>query len=85
MPSAKNRVKLYKVEAELKRWLKIEEEFWKHKFEMRWLVEEDKKFNFFHSYVKGRRKKLHISKINSRQGIALQINQQIGMRLLHFS
>ncbi|KAG5632276.1 hypothetical protein H5410_003993 [Solanum commersonii] len=39
---------------------------------------------FFHSYVKGKRKKLHISKIEDDQGIKLQSNEQIGRAAVHF-
>lgn len=76
LPSANNRLKLHRAEAELKKWLKIEKDYWKEKAGLRWFAEGDKNFRFFHSYVNGRRKKLHITKINDRQGNTIHNNQQ---------
>ncbi|KAG5586748.1 hypothetical protein H5410_047182 [Solanum commersonii] len=45
-PSIRNRSELSKVEAELKKYLRIEEEFWRQKAEMKWVLERDKKTIF---------------------------------------
>ncbi|KAK4723823.1 hypothetical protein R3W88_026602 [Solanum pinnatisectum] len=60
---------LHRMEVELKKFLKIEEEFWRQTAGMKWFSNGDKNTKFFHSYVKGRRKKLHISEIENDQGV----------------
>ncbi|KAK4726324.1 hypothetical protein R3W88_031241 [Solanum pinnatisectum] len=77
-PSERNRVELHKLEAELKKYLRFEEEFWKQKAGIKWFSESDMNTKKIHSYVKGKRKKLHISAIESDQGITIQSNEQIG-------
>lgn len=84
LPSADNRAELCRLEAELKKYLKIEEEFWKQKAGMKWFVEGDMNTKFFHSYVKGRRKKLHLSEISNEQGEMVHSNQQIGEAAVAF-
>jgi len=64
-PSAGNREELSKAEADLKKYLHMEEEYWKQKAGMRWFQDGDKNTKKFHSYVKGRRRKLHIAKIKN--------------------
>lgn len=56
----------------------MEEEFWKPKLGVRWLKDGDRNTMFFHSYVKGRRKKLHISEILDEQGRLMNTEAQIG-------
>ncbi|XP_015167468.1 uncharacterized protein [Solanum tuberosum] len=67
-PTAENRSELNKAEAELKKYLYIEEEFWKQKAGMKWFKDGDMNTKFFHNYVKGMRKKLHIAEIQTEQG-----------------
>ncbi|KAH0705857.1 hypothetical protein KY285_010386 [Solanum tuberosum] len=66
--SEENRTTLKKAEADLKKYLHIEEEYWKQKAEIRWFQDGDKNTKFFHAYVNGRRRKLQISEIKTRQG-----------------
>jgi len=70
-PSASNRVELSIVAAELKKYLQVEEDFWRQKAGMKWFSDGDRYTKFFHSYVKGKRKKLHIDEIVTDQGITL--------------
>lgn len=77
-PSASNRAELNRTEADLKKYYKIEEDFWRQKVGMKWFSEGDKNTKFFHSYVKGRRRKLHISEIEITSGQTVQTVQQIG-------
>lgn len=51
---------------------------------MSWFAEGDKNTNSFHAYVKRRRKKLHIAEINNKEGISLQINQQMAEEAVEF-
>ncbi|KAK6788076.1 hypothetical protein RDI58_016601 [Solanum bulbocastanum] len=82
-PLAGNRTDLSRTEAELKKYLKIEEEYWKQKAGMRRFVDGDKNIKFFHSYVKGRRKKLHLSQITNEIG-EFQTNHQMGEAAVAF-
>lgn len=45
---------------------------------MRWFSDGDMNSKFFHSYVNGRRKKLHLSEITTEHGEILNTSQQIG-------
>ncbi|KAH0742871.1 hypothetical protein KY290_030864 [Solanum tuberosum] len=83
-PIANNRAELNKLEAELKNFFKHEEEFWKQKARMKWFKEGDANTKFFHSYVTGRRKKLHIAETVTEQGITVQSNEQIGKASVDF-
>lgn len=83
-PSLANREKLKIVEGELRKWLSEEEEFWKQKAGTKWLQDGDKNTKFFHSYVKGRRRKLHIGEIISSQGETLSEENTIGDEAVRF-
>lgn len=60
-------MKLKKSEATLARYYAIEEEFWKQKSELKWFRDVDNNTKFFHSFVKGQRRKLHIEGIENSQ------------------
>ncbi|KAH0699317.1 hypothetical protein KY284_013532 [Solanum tuberosum] len=66
-PTYTNREELSRKNADLKKPLKIEEDFWKQKAGMRWFKDEDRNTKFFHEYVKGRRRKLNIKEIKTMQ------------------
>lgn len=57
-PSEENRAALRKVEAELRKFQRYEEEYWKQKANMHWLVDGDRNTKFFHNHVTGKKKKL---------------------------
>ncbi|KAH0692608.1 hypothetical protein KY285_019705 [Solanum tuberosum] len=77
-PTEANRAEMSKANAELKRYRKIEEDFWKQKAGMRWFKEGDSNTKFFHAYVKGRRRKLNIKEIKTGQGDIINSAQNIG-------
>lgn len=64
--------------------MKIKEKFWEQKAKIRWFSDGDKNSKFFHSYVKGRRKKLYITEINDRQGNIIHNNQKIREEAVEF-
>ncbi|XP_059301818.1 uncharacterized protein LOC132053727 [Lycium ferocissimum] len=48
--SRENRMQLHQAQAELTRFLHLEEEYWKQKAGMKWFNDGDRNTNFFHSY-----------------------------------
>ncbi|KAH0700803.1 hypothetical protein KY290_015692 [Solanum tuberosum] len=76
-PTETNRVELSRVNAELKKLLRIEEDFWKEKAGLRWFKDGDRNTKFFHGYVKGRRRKLTIKEIKTMQGDIISNPQNI--------
>lgn len=55
-------------QAELKIYLHYEEEFYRQKSSVQWCEEGDRNTKFFHSMVKGRIKKLYLSRIQMKDG-----------------
>lgn len=76
--SEENKIELRKEIAELRRFQKIEKEYWKQKAGMQQFKKGDKNSKFFHAYVKDRRKRLRIQKIEDNQGRILETEQEIG-------
>lgn len=70
-PSEENRADLRKAVAELRKYQKYEEEYWKQKANMHWFKEGDRNTKFFHALIKGKRKRLLIYKIQDSQGMDL--------------
>ncbi|XP_042005796.1 uncharacterized protein LOC121754520 [Salvia splendens] len=64
-PSARNRMEINKQIAEYVLLLKMEEDFWRKKAALRWLEEGDKNTRFYQSWVKQKRIRLRIHKINA--------------------
>ncbi|XP_060182816.1 uncharacterized protein LOC132612735 [Lycium barbarum] len=62
-PSIINRIALQKAQAELKKYLIIEEQYWRQKAGFAWYTEGDKNTSFFHNHVNGKRKKLQLKRI----------------------
>lgn len=61
--SDQNREAVNLAQAQLKRRVAIEEEFWKQKARTKWDVDGDKNFKYFHACVASRRKKLNLHSI----------------------
>ncbi|XP_042038358.1 uncharacterized protein LOC121784259 [Salvia splendens] len=64
-PSARNRMEINKQIAEYVLLLKMEEDFWRQRAALRWLEEGDKNTRFYQSWVKQKRIRLRIHKINA--------------------
>ncbi|XP_042023120.1 uncharacterized protein LOC121770455 [Salvia splendens] len=64
-PSAQNRMEDNKQIAEYILLLKMEEDFWRQKAALRWLDEGDKNTRFYQIWLKQKRIRLRIHKINS--------------------
>ncbi|XP_070005550.1 uncharacterized protein LOC142163101 [Nicotiana tabacum] len=61
--SIANRIVLQQIQAELKKYLNIEEQYWKQKAGMRWFEEGDRNTRFFHNHVNGKRQKLQLKRM----------------------
>ncbi|XP_049370570.1 uncharacterized protein LOC125835476 [Solanum verrucosum] len=81
--SEENRTTLKKSEADLKKYLHIEEEYWKQKAGMRWFKDGDRNTKFFHAFVNGRRRKMHIFVIKTRQRYTITTTQNIGKKAVN--
>lgn len=68
VPTAVNREVLHRAQAEYKKYLHFEEIFWQQKAGYGWFENGDRNTRFFHSIVKGRRKKIQIQRIQNTQG-----------------
>ncbi|XP_059310243.1 uncharacterized protein LOC132061439 [Lycium ferocissimum] len=79
-----NRIAVHKAQADLNRYLHLEEEYWKQKSRMRWFKDGDRNTKFFHSYVKGRRKKLALHSIQNSQGDWINSNNDIEQDAVSF-
>ncbi|XP_049368194.1 uncharacterized protein LOC125833087 [Solanum verrucosum] len=82
-PIEANKAELSKANAKLKRYLKMEENFWRQKAGMRWFTDGDRNTKFFHAYVKGRRRKLKIREIKTIQGDTINSPQNIGEEVVN--
>lgn len=51
---------------------------------MRWFVHGDKNTKFFHSYVQGRRRKLHMHELQDDDGNILNTQAEIGKAAVSF-
>ncbi|XP_019231592.1 PREDICTED: uncharacterized protein LOC109212408 [Nicotiana attenuata] len=67
-PTVQDRERLQKVQAELFRYLALEEQFWKQKSWMTWFNEGDRNTKFFHAHVNGKRKRLQLKRIQNSEG-----------------
>lgn len=76
-PTPENREELNRTNAELKKYYLIEKEFWRQKARLRCFEKGDRNTKFFHSYVKGRRRKLNISEIQIEQGDRICLGKNI--------
>nr|XP_016491561.1 PREDICTED: uncharacterized protein LOC107811191 [Nicotiana tabacum] len=71
-PTIENRIVLQKAQSELKKYLSIEEQYWKQKVGMTWFAEGDMNTSFFHNHVNGKRKKLQLKRIKSGSGVWIE-------------
>ncbi|XP_059292741.1 uncharacterized protein LOC132046197 [Lycium ferocissimum] len=83
-PSQVNRMVLQKAQAETKRYLHYEEEYWRQKSGLDWFVDGDKNTRFFHNLVKGRRKKLQIKRIQNSDSSWIEDDDQMSDEAVHF-
>ncbi|KAG5576187.1 hypothetical protein H5410_056321 [Solanum commersonii] len=83
-PTISNRLVLQKAQAELRRYLQFEQEFWTQYAGIQWFSEGDRKTRFFHSLVKGMRKRLSLSRIIKEDGQWAKGNKQVAAEVVSF-
>ncbi|XP_070054785.1 uncharacterized protein [Nicotiana tomentosiformis] len=67
-PTVENRIVLQKAQAEMKKNLSIEEQYWKQKAGMTWFTKGDRNIWLFHNHVNGKRQKLQLKRIQNADG-----------------
>ncbi|XP_059310556.1 uncharacterized protein LOC132061893 [Lycium ferocissimum] len=75
---------MQKAQAALKLYRHYEEEFWRQKVGKDCFSEADKNTRFFHSLVKGRRKRIQIKKIQDADGIWLEDADRVAVEVVNF-
>ncbi|XP_019251178.1 PREDICTED: uncharacterized protein LOC109230104 [Nicotiana attenuata] len=83
-PTQMNRERLQKVQAEMIRYLALEEEFWKQKAGMTWFKDGDRNTKFFHAQVRERRKMLQLKRIKDSRGIWIEEDEKIAEEAVNF-
>nr|XP_009765405.1 PREDICTED: uncharacterized protein LOC104216959 [Nicotiana sylvestris] len=83
-PTYQNRERLQKVQAELIRYLALEEEFWRQKSGMAWFQDGDRNTKFFHAQVNGRRRRLQLKQIQDTNGNWLEGNNDMADEAVRF-
>ncbi|XP_019251233.1 PREDICTED: uncharacterized protein LOC109230164 [Nicotiana attenuata] len=73
-----DRATINELKAQYVRHLKVEQEVLKHKTQLKWFKEGDANSRYFHSLIRGRRKKLFIHKIKNEEGEWIQGDENIG-------
>ncbi|XP_070035767.1 uncharacterized protein [Nicotiana tomentosiformis] len=79
-----NRIVLQQAQAELKKYLSIEEQYWKQKARMNWFAEGDRNTRFFHKHVNGKRQKLNLKKIQGADSNWLETQELMANVALEF-
>ncbi|WMV24651.1 hypothetical protein MTR67_018036 [Solanum verrucosum] len=72
-----NRTKLHLINAQYIKYLKLEASILKQKTQLQWFKEGDTNFKYFHSIMRGRRRKLFIHKICTVEDVWIQGEENI--------
>ncbi|XP_019240885.1 PREDICTED: uncharacterized protein LOC109220870 [Nicotiana attenuata] len=83
-PTQMNKQRLHKVQAEMIKYLALEEEFWRQKSGMMWFKDGDRNTKFFHAQVKGRRKRLKLTRIQNSRGNWIEEEDLIAEEAVNF-
>ncbi|XP_016473910.2 uncharacterized protein LOC107795741 [Nicotiana tabacum] len=83
-PTQMNRQRLQQVQAEMIKYLALEEEFWRQKAGMLWFKDGDRNTKFFHAQVNGRRKRLKLSRIQNSLGNWIEEDHLIAEEAIKF-
>nr|XP_016464530.1 PREDICTED: uncharacterized protein LOC107787463 [Nicotiana tabacum] len=83
-PTIENMIVFQKAQSELKKYLSIEEQYWKQKVGMTWFAERDRNISFFHNHVNGKRNKLQLKRIKSGSGVWIEDQEQLATTAVDF-
>ncbi|XP_019255146.1 PREDICTED: uncharacterized protein LOC109233735 [Nicotiana attenuata] len=83
-PAKQNRERLQKVQAELIKYLALEEKFWKQKARMQWFNDGDRNAKLFHAHVNGRRKRLQLKRIQNTAGVWIEDKEEMANEAVQF-
>lgn len=83
-PTKQNRERLNKVQADLIRYLTLEEVFWKQKLGMTQFKDGDRNTKLFHDQVIGRRKRLQIRRIQNILGNWIEEDAEIVAEVVNY-
>ncbi|XP_019231860.1 PREDICTED: uncharacterized protein LOC109212648 [Nicotiana attenuata] len=75
---------IVKAQSELKKYLSIEEQYWKQKAGLNWFGEGDRNTSFFHNHVNGKRKKLQLKRIQNSSGVWIENQEQMADAAVEF-
>nr|XP_009762797.1 PREDICTED: uncharacterized protein LOC104214780 [Nicotiana sylvestris] len=79
-----NRERLQKVQVELIKCLALEEKYWQQKAGMTWFKKGDRNTKFFHTQLRGRRKRLQLNRIQNSGGTWIEEEQKIAEEAIKF-
>ncbi|XP_070008168.1 uncharacterized protein LOC142165152 [Nicotiana tabacum] len=83
-PTQMNRQRLRQVQAEMIKYLALEEEFWRQKAGMLWFKDGDRNTKFFHAQFNGRKKRLKLSRIQNNLGNWIEEDHLIAEEAVKF-
>lgn len=83
-PTPDNRMILQQAQAEIKKYLHYEEEYWRQKIGATWYAEGDRNTRFFHNLLNGLRKRLHVKRLQGAQGDWIEEEAAIAEEAISF-
>ncbi|XP_019257655.1 PREDICTED: uncharacterized protein LOC109235859 [Nicotiana attenuata] len=83
-PTIENRIVLQQAQAELKKYLSIEEQYWNQKAGMTWFEEGDRNARFFHNCVNRKRQKLKLKRIKNSDGSWIETQDKLSEAVVEF-
>nr|XP_009781794.1 PREDICTED: uncharacterized protein LOC104230633 [Nicotiana sylvestris] len=83
-PTQMNRQRLRQVQAEMIKYLALEEEFWRQKPGVLWFKDGDRNTKFFHAQVNGRMKRQKLSRIQNSLGNWIEEDHLIAEEVVRF-
>lgn len=84
-PSTVNRMIMQKAQVVFKKYLHYEGKFWKQKAVYDWFKEGDRNIKFFHILVKGRRKRLQLTRIQKIREYSLKMKARLRRKQSNFT
>lgn len=83
-PTQQNRERLQNIQAELIKYLAVEELFWQQKSGMKWFQDGDRNTKFFLAQMTGIRRSLKLSRIQNNDGQWVEGNEEMAVEEVKF-